>query len=694
MSTPLLPAHAQYAFLPGKVLFTILPIVAIAIFSYVVYRRVLPLLNAPPDPRGGRVGVRVRFLLRNWLLQWKHPRYLAAGLLHIVIFAGFLILSIRSVSLVLMGIFPGLQLEQALGPLAPGYDFLKDYAATAVFAAVVVAAIRRKFFPPARYAPRFGDPHNHTAEALFILGLIGTLMVAESVFDASAASPFTLANISGWSLAHASPSLANQVRLGAYLVHEITFFLFLCLLPFGKHFHVVTSLFNIYFLKLDRGTVKPVRWDVPEDQLDQLKSFGVRRLEDFTWKHQLDFLSCADCGRCSDNCPANAAGRPLSPRFLTIKARDLAYSAYPAFGKKKDLAPLVGSIYTADEIWSCTTCGACEEECPMQVEYIDKIVDLRRALVEDGEVPRTLQKPLKALESRGNPYGKLEKKRGDWAKATDTEPACAVKTLDGRTAAETLFFVDSVSCYDDRIQRVTRATARLLAECGEDFGILGTAERDSGHDVRRFGEESLFQALREQNTEAIQNAGVARIVTSDPHALNALRHDYHGVPEAEHISQLLARKVKQGALKLHKADSDTVVAYHDPCYLGRHNQVYDEPRAVLDAIPGLKRVEMQRCRDRSFCCGGGGLMLYYEAQEKERIGALRVKMAAEAGANTIITACPFCLVNVEDAIKVTGMEDQMRAMDLTELLLQHIPNLPVAEQVLAAAQMTATPVAH
>jgi Fe-S oxidoreductase len=415
---------------------------------------------------------------------------------------------------------------------------------------------------------------------------------------------------------------------------------------------------------------------VADEQIDQVKSFGVKTFEDFTWKHMLDFYSCADCGRCSDQCPANAVGRPLSPRFITIKAREYSFHHYPLLGRAGNGTPLVGNLYSEDEVWSCTTCGACEEECPLLVEYIDKLVDLRRGLIDDGNVPQSLQKPLKALESRGNPYGKLDKKRAEWTKTKDFSETCKVKALDGKNGsagAETLYFVDSVTSYDDRIQSIGRATARILDHVGENFGILGAAEKDSGHEVRRFGEETLFMALRDHNTDAIKASGAKRIVTNDPHALNALKHDYKDVPPAEHISQVIAREVKSGKIKLAPVENRTnVYTYHDPCYLGRHNQVYDDPRDVLDAIPGLKRVEMSRSRDRSFCCGGGGLALFYEPKEDQRMGVKRVQMAAEAGANVIVTACPFCMVNIEDGIKVAGLEGKMTAIDLAELVEQQI----------------------
>ena len=300
-------------------------------------------------------------------------------------------------------------------------------------------------------------------------------------------------------------------------------------------------------------------------------------------------------------------------------------------------------------------------------------MDLRRGMVDEGLVPQSLQKPLKALEKRGNPWGKMEKKRAEWTK--DLPEGVTVKDLSkGKESAEALYFVDSITSYDDRMQDLGRATATILSSAGSDFGILGKAEKDAGNEIRRFGEEMLFQTMKEMNTEAILESGVKHIITADPHAYNVLKNEYKGLPPVEHISQFIARNVRSGALQLTGAngDGDKVYTYHDPCYLGRHNDVYDDPRSALDAIPGLKRVEMERCRDRSFCCGGGGLMLFYEPEEEQRMGVLRVEMAAEAGANVIVTACPFCLVNMEDAIKVAGLEGKMEAIDLSELIARHL----------------------
>jgi Fe-S oxidoreductase len=679
-------AQAAYGPIPGPVLFAVIAFVGLACFAYIVTRRLTPLLRAEQDVRFDRPLIRLERVFKYWLGQWKHPRFRFAGTMHILIFAGFLILAFQAFSLLILGISGNVVLSRFSETAGNLYGPVKDYAATIVFLCMVVAATRRIVFKPTRYEvpTKFGK--GHKADAIFLLALIATLMASEGLIEASKAAlqaqrgqtgeMLALASLP-WlmkrALASASHSRLWNLYRGAYLVDVLTFYFLLCYRPFGIQFHVETSLFNVYFAKLDRGTVKPVKWGLTQTEVDKVQSIGVKTFEDFTWKHMLDFYSCADCGRCSDQCPAKAVGRPLSPRFLTTKARDYSFQHYPVLGKSENGTPLIGSVYSEDEIWSCTTCGACEEECPLLIEYIDKIVDLRRGMVDDGNVPKSLQKPLKALESRGNPYGKMEKKRAEWTKSADFQKSCRVPVLDGNQPADTLYFVDSITSYDDRMQSIGRATAKIFDHVGTNFGILGAAEKDSGHEVRRFGEETLFMALRDHNTEAIKASGVQRIVTADPHAYNALKHDYKDLPPVEHISQFIAREVKAGKIKFNPVeDADKVYAYHDPCYLGRHNQVYDDPREVLDAIPGLKRVEMERSRDRALCCGGGGLMLFYEPKEEQRIGVLRAKMAAEAGADVIVTACPFCMVNMEDAIKVAGLEGQLTAIDLTELVDRQI----------------------
>ena len=678
------PGSATYWLISGQTLYLSLHLLGIACFGFIAAKRIVPLVRARRDPRFDHPWQRLGNVIQFWLGQWRHPRYFGAGILHILIFAGFILLATRAFTVLMLGVKEDFVLPGLSGEFGHVYGIVRDYATTVVFLCMIVAILRRLVFQPARYQVPAQYGKRHTVDAVFLLTLIGMLMLADSFFDAAQAAaqarlsqpvePLSLLSLP-WLLkaALASTPIATlqTVHLGSYFVHELTFFFLLCYRPFGIQFHVETSLFSVYFSKLDREALKPVRWGVSDDQLGELKSFGVKTFEDFTWKHILDFYSCADCGRCSDQCPSNAVGRPLSPRFLTFKARQYAFQHYPVLGQSNNSKPLIGNLYSEDEIWSCTTCGACEEECPLLVEYIDKIVDLRRGMIDDGYVPQSLQKPLNALQSRGNPYGKLEKKRADWVKAPAFQQTCKVNVSNG-SPVDTLYFVDSITSYDERIQSIGRATARILSHVGENFGILGAAEKDSGHEVRRFGEETLFMSLRDSNVAAIQRSGAQQLLTADPHAFNALKRDYKDVPPIEHVSQFIARQIDAGKIRFNPAKNEDVYVYHDPCYLGRHNHIYDEPRDVLDAIPGLKRVEMKRCRDRSFCCGGGGLMLFYEPKEEQRMGVKRVQMAAEAGANILVTACPFCMVNIEDGIKVAGMEGKMNAIDLAELVNQQI----------------------
>jgi Fe-S oxidoreductase len=688
METALIsPAKAWlFGFIPTVIFSVIIPVIGVACFTYIIAKRAAPLIRSRQDPRLNHVGERIMAMLKYAFGQYRQPRYMMAGLIHITLFAGFMILSLRSITLVIMGLSSGFVLPGLGGIAGQIYSILKDIAATFVLAACVVGMIRRGIFRPERYdVPKRYGKKDHTAEAVFVLGLITTLVTCDMIFEGTQVAAqlqkglhpeYLLPGMGSWLAANmlsgASLVSLQRLHLASFYLHDMVFFFFLCFLPMGKHFHVITSIPNVFFMKLKKGVIKPVEWGVDDTKLDELKSFGVKKFEDFTWKHMLDFYSCADCGRCSDQCPANAVKRPLSPRFISIKCRDYAFKNYPIRGEitPKD-EPLIGNILSEDEIWSCTTCGACEAECPIFIEYIDKIVDLRRGMVDEGLVPQSLQKPLKAIEKRGNPWGKMEKKRAEWTKSLPE--TCQVKLFENGDEAETLYFVDSISSYDDRMQNIARATACVLSAAGEDFGILGKDEKDSGNEVRRFGEEMLYQDIKAHNTAAILDTKVKKIVTADPHAFNTLKNEYTGLPPVEHISQTIVRNIKAGKIRLKPVEDDSkIYTYHDPCYLGRHNGVYDDPRQALDAIPGLRRVDMLKSRDRSFCCGGGGLMLFYEPEEEQRMGVLRVQMALKAGANVIVTACPFCLVNMEDAIKVSGLEGKMEAIDLSELIQRHI----------------------
>ncbi|MGD8892712.1 MAG: (Fe-S)-binding protein [Desulfobacterales bacterium] len=679
------PAKATVFGIPTVIFSLIIPLVGVGIFTYMIALRLKPLVKSCPDPRLNRPAHRFFNMIKYAVGQYRHPRYMDAGIIHIILFAGFVILSLRSITLVMLGLSSNYVLPGMSGTSGQIYLVFKDIAGTWVLFACLAALYRRIIVKPERYAvpPKYGK--EHTWEAVLVLLLIIGLVTCDMLFEGSQAAariqkgfkaeilvPMTGTWFAAHILSFVPVDNLQVLYLGAYFSHELIFFFFLCFLPLGKHFHVITSLPNVFFMKLDKGTVKPVKWGVADEGLDELESFGVKTFDDFTWKHMLDFYSCADCGRCSDNCPAHAVGRPLSPRFISIKCRDYSFKKYPLTGTPENHRPLIGHVLEEDEIWSCTTCGACEQECPLFIEYIDKIVDLRRGMVDEGMVPQSLQKPLRAIEKRGNPYGKMEKKRADWTK--DLPENFSVKILGKKETADTLYFVDSITSYDDRIQEIGRAAARFLDAAGVDFGILGPAERDSGHEVKRFGEEMLFQDLRDRNTDAILNSGAKNIVTADPHAFNALKNDYKGIAPVEHISRTIINAVTSGNIRLKPVeDPNKIYTYHDPCYLGRHNDLYDDPRKVIDAIPGIKRVEMEEnCRDRSFCCGGGGLMLFYEPIEEKRMGQVRVEMAKQAGANVIVTACPFCMVNIEDAIKTSGLEEEMEAIDLVELIERHM----------------------
>lgn len=676
------PAKASILLIPSAFFSILIPVAGIALLTYILAKRMPPLFRAAPDFRLDKIPQRL------WnMYEYPHhrmPRYKLAGAIHITTLICLIVLGLQFITTLLSGISDGYTLPGFGGRIGTVYGVLKDIAGTVLFCVCVVAAIRRGVFKPARYdvPERYGK--DRTAEAVWLSVLLAGIVLMEMVYQGSltaagwqkqveanfltpATAPWIIAAmVSGKSL----PFLQG-LHIFSYYAFSLLLFGFICLLPFGRLFHLMTAAPNVFFKKLNKGTVKPVKWGVPDDQVEELESFGVKKFEDFTWKHMLDFYACADCGRCSDHCPANAVGRPLSPRFISIKGREYMFKNYPLKGDfERSETPLIGTVYEEDEIWSCTTCGACEEECPVTIEYIDKIVDLRRGMVDAGLVPQSLQKPLSALEKRGNPYGKMEKKRAEWTKEIEAE--VPVKIAGEEEGIDTLFFVDSVTSYDDQICDIARATARVLHAAGANFGILGAQEKDSGHEVRRFGEEMLFMTLREQNTEAILESGVKEIVTADPHALNALKNDYKGLPPVLHISEFIARAVKEGKLRLKSELMGKVYTYHDPCYLGRHNRIYDVPRNVLDAIPGLKRVEMEKYRDRSFCCGGGGLMLFYEPIEETRMGSLRVAMAKKAGADVIVTACPFCMINIADAIKTSGLEGKMEVIDLVQLVNDHL----------------------
>lgn len=669
------PAGVPIGGVPAPLVAGAVLLVAVSLFIYIMARRVEVLVRAQPDPRFTNIAQRIKMMLFYGFGQARQPRYLVAGILHILLFAGFIILSLRSLTLIGRGFSADFNLPFVAGALGFGYEVLKDYVVLLVLIVCIVAIVRRAVFRPARYQ-HTGGGKGHGAEAYIILGLVSALMVTDMIFDGSAlrasgavdeTALFPAASAAAFLMSGAGPSTLNLLHLGGYWAHILVFFTLLNYLPVSKHFHVITAIPNVFFAKLTTGTLKPVCWGV--DDWMALEECGIGRFEQFTWKHVLDFYSCADCGRCSDNCPATTVGRALSPRMISIKARDYAYEHFPVFRPRPNPGgtEFVGDVITEEEIWACTTCGACERECPILIEYIDKIVDMRRYLLEQGRIPVSLQKPMEQISKKGNAYGGMKAKRAAWTKALD---GVEVRELKKGDRADLLFFVDSCGSFDPRIQEIARSFSRILHRTSCDFGILGKDEADSGNEIRRLGEEGLFEQLARTNIEAFEAREFKEIVTFDPHAFNTIRNDYPVKFPVLHSSMLLARLLAQGKIRV-QGDylQDRVVTYHDPCYLGRHNGIYREPRAVLSHFPGIRLREMHRSYSRSFCCSGGGLLLWYEnEEEKERMGVHRVHMAEEIGAQLVVTSCPFCLINLEDAIKTTGNEGKIEVIDMVELV--------------------------
>ncbi len=673
MTLPNHPASQAYLGIPGYVFAWLILLISLSLFGYVLFRRYRLLHLGQPDPRLTAIGKRFRDLALYGLIQKRQPRYFWAGCLHLIIFWGFVVLGLRSIDLVSQGLhLPFLRplMESSFGAT---YGTLKDLFGLLVLIACTAAVLRRAVAKPVRYEG------SHTAEAYLVLGLIAFLMVSDILYEASAEllgfpsrGWLPAARLGALVLPGADPAALELVYTGSYWLHLLAFFFFLNFLPLGKHFHIITSLPNVFLRKLTRGTIKPARWGVTD--IEELESLGIGRFEDLTWKHILDLYSCTECGRCTDHCPANAVGRPLSPKMLTIALRDYGYRKVPLLPRKTDKggsAPdraLVGGCVSPEVIWSCTTCGACEEECPLFIEYIDKIIDMRRHLIETARNPKVFNQVLMQFEKTGNPFGKPVAKRSEWIRELEDVP---VKVLKEGDAVDVLYFVDSYGSYDPRVQAIASAVVKGLHKAEVDFGILGPSERDSGHQVRRMGEEGLFQLLMEENLEAFKGIRFERIITTDPHAYNTLKNDYPEGFDVSHYAPFFLSLIEEGRLKPSEAvGQEDRFTYHDPCYLGRHNEIYEPPRKLLRALPGLKLVEMERAKDRSFCCGGGDIILWHEIEQEEiRMAEKRIQMAQAAGANVLVTACPFCLIHFEDAIKTVGLEDQMRVIDLMELLV-------------------------
>ncbi|HMJ11525.1 MAG TPA: (Fe-S)-binding protein [Polyangiaceae bacterium] len=705
------------------------------------------------ESRFDRLGERLKAVWVFAFFQKKMRYYMLAGLAHQLIFLGFVVLLLNSIMLWGRGFDPHFNLwvlgsEPVLGlPLGSIYSFTKDIFAALVLLGVSVFVYYRTLNKQKRMAL--------SVEGLVILGIIATMMIADFVYNGAAIvlnhrfeaecaaegiwcdraadmiAPF--ADASGpiawhpwpepigtlFSIIVAGLSVPTLVVLGhiGFWTHATLVLVFLNILPYSKHFHIITAVPNVFFTDLTPpGRLRPLAKNGEElmalvekasESEDMLAArIGYARIEHFTWKDILDFYTCTECGRCSDNCPAFTTGKILSPKHFTLDLRDHLYArrheltgaeAGPRGTIDRPAPPedaaaaegagtsdssngasngeykpidLVTNVIHEDVLWACTTCRACEEQCPVMITYVDKIVQMRRNLVTiKGEFPGELAKPFEGMEVNGNPWNLSRMDRTNWAEGLD------VPRFAENATAPVLYWVGCAASYDDRAKKIARATAALLKDAGVNFAILGDEETCTGDPARRAGNEFLFTTLAEANVVTLngykEQGGIKQIVTTCPHCFNTLLNEYPdfgGKFEVVHHTDFLLGLVAEGKLKPSK-EVRARVAYHDSCYLGRYNGIYDPPREILRRIPGVELVEVEYwTKNKGLCCGAGGAQMFMEEQNKDRVNVKRTLQLLDTGAKTIASACPFCMTMITDGIKAQSKEDQVKNMDVVEML--------------------------
>jgi Fe-S oxidoreductase len=608
---------------------------AIAVAGGLFARRVLLLtrlmrMARPPGiERTDDVPERVQAEAVVVLGQRKLLQRLIPGLMHAFIFWAFIVL------------FPAIfiaMIEIVDPDAAPDwvwYDALCDVFCVLALIGVATAFYIRKVVRPRRFEG------SHLGEADLILAWIAAIVTTLLLLHATDSRVFAWAHV--------------LLILG-----------FLAYLPHSKHLHIATAAINVYFGRTRaRGRLEPLRFEdeTPEEEM----RFGVGTVKDLTWKQMMDAFSCTECGRCQDACPAFATGKTLSPKLVVMGVRDKLFEEGPkalAAGDEYDGPAVVAHDGLEEMVWDCVTCGACVQACPVNIEQIDHIVDLRRHLVMvESRFPSEAEPMLRDVERQANPWGKPQAERADWAEGLD------VRVLEpGDPVPEYLYWVGCAASFDERAREGARSTAKLLKAAGVDFAILGALEACTGDPARRMGNEFVFQAYAEQNVETLNEAGVTKIVASCPHCFNTLATEYPdfgGRYEVVHHTELLAQLVREG--RLAPARGEDEITYHDSCYLARHNDVRTQPRELAAAVG--RPVEMERREERTFCCGAGGAHMWME----ERAGAIneeRVREAAETGAGTLAVACPFCTVMLDDGVRSRG--DDLRVVDLATLLAEAV----------------------
>ena len=654
-------------------LFAVVLVAALAWFARSVRRLVSYLKRGRPENRLDRPAERVRRVLAIAFGQRKLLREPTAGLLHFMIFWGFVTLLLAVLESILEGFGGSLAF---LGPLYGPLVFLQDIVGAIVIAAVTVSILRRLVAPPKRL-----QVEGHAKwDAILILALILTVMVTMFGQNASrilmgntpgGAARVVSSIIASW-CAPADAAQAEVWHSAFFWAHMLTVLGFLNYLPYSKHLHILTSIPNVYLSETGpRGALKPI--NLADETLTR---YGVTDVDELTWKQLLDGFTCTECGRCSAACPANTTGKLLSPRKVIVDVRARTMEKMPALASGPDGAPektlahqLLDNFVTEEELWACTTCMACVHECPVMIEHVGTIVDLRRSLVlNESRFPEELKVTFSNLERNFTPWGFAHAARADWAEGLDVPRMADVRS------ADVLFWVGCAGAYDARYRKVSQAVARLLKIAGVNFAILGTEERCNGDAARRMGNEYLAQMLITENVNTLAKYRFKKILVTCPHCLQSLAKEYpqFGASyEVVHHTTFLQELLGQGRLRV-GAGKRSEVTFHDPCYLGRYNDEYASPRALVEAIPGTSLREMRRSGDRSFCCGAGGGRMWMEEREGKRVNIERTEEALATGADTIGTGCPFCLTMLADGVKAADAEGKVQVRDVAELLLDAV----------------------